>query len=461
MPIVNPRAELRAQYQLTRDSYTGQGNFANGGYLYQYEREVDFAQRQDMASYTNFVKPIVDARVNPVFVSEPNRTYDNEIVDLFLKNCDNNETSLTKYIHKATTETVLLGNSFIVMDNFPENEIPETLNQVIEDRKFPYIYSKSVLDVYEYKTDIFNKLEEITFYYGLYEWDGEDEVYLYKRFTKDDIEYFILKEEEDDDGTVKTAKTVISTTVNELGRVPVAYDNKDILPMAPYYSMASLARNMYNTDSELKDLSRSQMFSILLIPSINPTADSQDNIVISNSNAIFYDSQSTNTPEYISPDSSIMTVQMENRSKQIENLLSTADVLGSSVVNKGTSASSGVAMSYEFFGQMYALLESSNIASNLEEQVIEILGLYLDTEIEYYTEYPREFSPTFNETQQKINALNDVVKMNISEEVSIEMNKSIVKLLGEQMEIEPETLTVLVDSVVSLDTEVITDTEVE
>ena len=446
--IINPTSELRLQYKLVRDSYTGQGGFSTGEYLFGYGREQDLSQRKEMAAYTNYVKPIVDVRVDAVFNENPARVYeDNEIIDAFLKDCDNNGTILEDFIHEATRDTVLLGNSFIIMDNFPANEIPETLQEVIDTRKFPYVYSKSVLDVYEYETDLFGKLQSITFYYGLYDGAKEgSEVYLYKRFTKKEIEYFTIEGSKDGD-IIQT----ISLTSHSLGRVPVAYYNNDILPFSPYYSMATLARKIYNIDSELTDLERAQMFSILLIPSISPGNEPKDNIVVSTSNALFYDSQSTNKPEYISPDSNIMKVQMENRQSSMDNLLQSADVLGSTAIANSNNSSSGISMQYQFFGKQQGLIMSSNIANSLETQVMELLGLFFGIDYEYYVKYTDNFSPTFTEMQQKISVLQSIADMEISDNVDANINADIVTLVSEFMKWDDDRLRKALESIVEVE----------
>jgi len=448
--LVRQQITQMEMYKLTEDAYTGGGGFGDGGYLFSYGREMDFPQRQKMSYYTNYIAPIIDAQTEPVFVTEPQREYnDNPIIDGFINNADNNGSSLTSIIKHSTTYTNLLGNSFIVMDNFSQDEIPENLQAVIDDRKYPYIYSKECVDVYEYETDIFGKLLQITFFYGMYKpSDYEEEVYLYKRFTAEEIEYFWIEKVKNDDGKVVDTHRTVSLTSHTLGVVPVVYYNPDILPVPPkFYSMASLARAIYNTASEIQDLQRSQSFSILLIPSTHTSGEPDDTIVVSNHNALFYDSDATHAPSYISPDSNIMKTNQDTMDKQINLLIQQADVLGSTAMANGNGNQSGIAYSYRFFGKQQKLRESSNIATYLETKLIELLGKFMGVEYEYSVTYPDSFAPTFAENKDKLVALEGVANMNISDTVTSMVYGDITSIVGEIMQWDDEQLNDALESI--------------
>lgn len=443
--IIRPTEFLRDQYKLVLDSYTGQGGYATGTYIFEFARELNIEDRRKMADYTNFMRPIVDARVDPAFIADATRVYENNnMLDGFLQNSDNNNTPLQQIIHHATTETTLIGNSFIVVDSFPEKDIPEAYGDMVDLRKYPYVYTKSVLDVYEYETDIFGKLLDISFHCGVYEYLEDDTaIYYYKRFTPKEIELYKIVT----DGSGKKKKERISGTKHNMGRVPVAYYDKDVLPFPPYYSMATLARKIYNTDSQITSLQRDQMFSILLMPSMSPGAESKDGIVLATDNMIFYDAQAQNKPEYISPDAAQMTVGLEQRKASLETLIQSADVLGTTAISTGNSANSGVAESYRFFGKRQALLMSAKIAQDLEEQVIQILAMYATDEIEYSVEYPSNFSPTFAETKGKIDALAGIADMEISDLATATAHAEIIQLMADNLEWDDETTKAVLDSI--------------
>lgn len=427
----------RDQYDLVRDSYTGSGGYATGEHLFTQDKEYEADTRRAMASYDNLIKPIVDAKVDPVFIGEPQRPNDiPELYEAFLNDCDNNGASLKDVIHSTTTNTTLLGNSFIVMDSFPAKLIPDTMAEVIEDRKFPYIYTKEVQDVYCYETDIFGKLVNITFFYGVYTpSESDDEGYLYKSFTKNTSEMYAMYE--DDNGISK--KVILNTTKHDLGVVPVVYYNQEVLPFSPYFSMSTIARNIYNASSELVDLRRTQLLSILLMPSINAMGEPKDAVVVSKHNAIFYDANATNQPNYISPDAK----NMENGIKYLEylqqSLIQSADVLGSTAVATN-GASSGISESYRFFGKLQALKISADIAKTLEMAVIELFGLFVGEEVDYSVTYNDNFAPTFGETKNKIEVLDSLTKMELGTDFDLKAKEDIITLVGQFMSWDNEEL---------------------
>ena len=446
--IVYPTEEIRAQLQLVQDAYDGGGGFANGGHLFKYPREQDFTTRQSMAYYINYLKPIVDSKVQPVFTIEPQREFNDAtgLVDAFLLDADNNSTSLSDLVKSATLQTVLKGNGFLIVDNFKLENIPQSLADTIEQRKYPFVYEKQCEDIYKYELDDFGKLLNISFFYGMYTPENSsDEVYLYKRFTKTEIEHFYVEQKLTQKVTTERMTTVHKSN-HTLGIVPVAYYNRDIVPLPPtYYSLATLARSIYNSSSEIQDLQRAQSFNILLIPSTTPGQDAQDNLVLSAHNALFFDSDAKNKPEYISPDSAIQTVNQAILDKQLSTMLNQADVLGTSV--ETTSTGSGIAEAYKFFAKKQALLESSVIASNLDKQVLNLFSLFTGSDYKYEVEYNKSFAPTFAENKQQIESLEAVGNMNISPTVTAMVNATIVEIVSETMEWKPEELDTALGSI--------------
>ena len=54
---------------LLRDAYHGTGGFETGSYLVQYpvENATKFLRRQQISYYLNYLRPIVDSHVTPIF----------------------------------------------------------------------------------------------------------------------------------------------------------------------------------------------------------------------------------------------------------------------------------------------------------------------------------------------------------------------------------------------------------
>lgn len=435
--------ETKERLWLVHDSYHGTGGYITGDYLFRFAREIDFVNRRKMAYYLNYIKPIVDARVDPVFSSDPQVEGVDEgtVLEAFLENADNNGTSLAEMVHSATTETVLMSNSFLVMDNFPQSSIPPTLSEVLSTRKFPYIYKKSLTDVKSYVTDDWGRLVEIDFLYEKRKLRKDDtfETEVYNRIDAFYITQYYKEEDEE---------KVIFKTQHNIGVVPVIFFNKDIISVPPYYSMSTLARQIYNTGSEINDLSRSQMFSILLLPSTMPSESNEEGVVISSKNALFFDADASNKPEFISPDSNIMKTSLELQEKQINTLIQTADVLGTTAIATGNKATSGIAESYKFFGKQHALQQSSQIANYYYYETIQLLGKFLGQDYsDVQVSFQSNFTPTFAENQQKIQALSNIAMMEISEDVTANVEADIVKITAEVMGWDNERLNSALESI--------------
>lgn len=441
--LVIQQQALRDQYTLVKNSSTGQGGYADGTYLTKYTKEQDYDRRRNSSSYLNLLGPIIDARVDPCFSKAPSRTYQsNKLLEKFLEDADNNGTSLTQMIHEATKDTVTLSNSFLVMDNF--NNIGDmSVEEVVATRTLPYIYSKSVVDVYSYEVDEFGKLREITFYWGPMEPSERDnQKYLFKKFTPTDIQFISKSKYRGKEEFDEKSSTVVSKNSHGFGIVPIVYHNKDVLPFSKYYAMSRQSKQLLNASSRLDELNKDQTLSILVIPG----KSSEETLEIGTSNALFVDEQASNMPNYISPDSGQMTVGQGYNDSLIEKIIQSADVLGTTVVATG-AATSGVQEAYRFFGKSHALMQSSGIASYLDNAVISLLELFTNMSFEYTAKYQDKFAPTFYETQAKSDVLVKVLDLNLSPVVNAQVSKDLVNIVGEFMGWSDDVLMECIDSI--------------
>lgn len=103
------------KYELLDNSYRASGGFETGEYLIPHpsEKESKYVRRKNMSYFINYVKPIVDAHVNPIFKSEPIRSGASTIFSLFEDDVDGNNTTLTRFMKKAAIRAKLHGVEFI------------------------------------------------------------------------------------------------------------------------------------------------------------------------------------------------------------------------------------------------------------------------------------------------------------------------------------------------------------
>jgi hypothetical protein len=335
------------------------------------------------------------------------------------------------------------------MDNFPADEIPPTEMEAVNQRKLPYIYTKELTDVKDYETDIFGALTSITFYYGKTSLhDQEDQVNVFVTYTRDDITKFA--EYTDTEGKLTTRE--IDVYRHNLGLVPVAFWNReDITPIPPFLNMAQMARKIYNVESEINQLERTQNFSLLLIPSINAGSEPDSHIIVSTDNALFYDAESGSAPSFISPDSSLMNSALEYHSQCVNTLLQSADVLGSTAVQRGSKAESGNALAFKFFGKQQALKNSARKAEWFERTLVSMFGEFVGIDITYDVVYNDRFTPTYDEVVMRLGSMRDVISMNINDELNKQLFKDTVSLLAIQNNWSDEVLNNMIATIDSGD----------
>ena len=154
------------KYKLLDDAYRGSGGFEDGTYLVPFpvEKAYKYARRQDLAYYINFIKPIIDSHVNPIFKSDPVRDNMSDTFKLFLDNVDGNNTTLTRFMKKAAIRAKLHGVEFIVIDAPKvDPNVVLTKKRIAEERIYPYLYLVSPSQVTKYSRDKFGRLISITY----------------------------------------------------------------------------------------------------------------------------------------------------------------------------------------------------------------------------------------------------------------------------------------------------------
>jgi hypothetical protein len=419
------------QYRLVDDAYHGRR-----------ETDKNYKNRVECASYTNFIKPIISAQVDPVFsqMAQRGATNSDDKLKSFLLDTDNNGTGIQKLIYKAVTQTTLMKNFFIIVDNFPEEEIPKSDADAIRKRKLPYVYTKSIMDVSEYKQDKFGKLIEITFKYGVTAPSEEKEqCFIYKKFTCYGSEKYYHRK----DGT----KITVNSIDYGWGRVPVAFYNKDeITPQPPYYQIARMSKKIYNIESRLDDLNQAQSFSILLIPSVNQSAEKDGSMVVGKYNALFFNSESAQAPTFISPDSSLMDSSLEYYNTTKGTLVASADVLGSTAEQRTSKGESGKGLAIKWFGKSQEVKNKARVAEALEEEVVEIFGLFVNVKYDYTVVYDDKFTPTYDEVALRLASSGAILKMNLSKESNLEAKKDIVRMTAIQNNWSQDTLDTVIKS---------------
>ena len=143
-----------------------QDGFEDGTYLIPHtsERNDKYTRRKNMSYYVNYVKPVIDAHVNPIFNTEPARQGMSPTFNRFINDVDGNNTSITRFMKKVAIMAKLHGVQFVVVDMAKIDDSQVITEADIEqERIYPYLYSVSPSQVINWATDKFGRLISISY----------------------------------------------------------------------------------------------------------------------------------------------------------------------------------------------------------------------------------------------------------------------------------------------------------
>jgi hypothetical protein len=382
-------------YVFMSDAYYGTGGFRTGNYLMPHDREAKYNDRKKFSHYRNYVKPVVRALIEPVFMEEAVRTIfqggkavedqSKTLFGVFIEDCDNNGTPLQEFTEGVMVNARLHGVTFVVMDNFPSDEQPATPQEAIDGRIMPYVYNLTADLVDSYKVDQWGRLTEIVFIDKPFiDSKGRAE----PRFRLWNAQYSQLLKK-DKNGRYLPAGPQLT---HDLGRMPVTVVMcgkkryiDEILVDPPMYDIARINLSIYNKDSEIREQERAQAFSIFYIQT-----DNIENMTVGVNNVIGIPESTTIPPGFASPDSAILAGLVDNNNKLAEALYQIAEQNG---VKGVQSAKSGVAIQWDFYAQESQLKRTSKIATLFELLLSELYKDYTNGDFEYVVEYPTDFLP--------------------------------------------------------------------
>lgn len=371
-------------YKFMDDAYYGEAGFKDGTYLTPHMREMQYTSRRQLSTYKNFVKPILDAMIDPIFADTIPRNLDqSSLFASFVTDTDNNGTTLDQAVSEIVHMVVRHGQAFVIMDNFTQDDMPATLVEARRDRVFPYILIKSALDVDSSKLDKWGNILSITFL-DVKTTVNKKEVQLYRTWTSEYSQVMTKSGE--------TYAPYAPPVIHGLGVIPVIpvyknprRDKTKLCVTPPHYDIARICLAIYNKESEVRDLERAQSFSILCVQT-----DRGGNLTIGSKNVLFMPMDCTIAPMFISPNPSILVGLMVNAEKMRDDMYKLAEQSGVTAVK---SESSGVAEAYKFYGHETVLQKMSALAKAVDKAIFDLFCLYTKETPDYEADYPVDFAP--------------------------------------------------------------------
>lgn len=379
--IAYTNVALLSQYELLKDAYYGTGGFKDGRYLVPHIR-TDIDQFRDMkaqAFYSNYLKPVLNSHISPIFGQDAERSWDEAyedepILNGFLNDADGMGHSLQRVVKWNARLAKLYAVSFALVDNwaFPaENKL-----DAVEARSYPFVISIPASAVCGWELDAIGRFNRFT-YAEINE--GEKR---YKTWTRS--EWFISTSE----GKKKQGEP---SGKNALGYVPIAslysFDREDlfdVLPLSEFYSLARVNHRVYNIDAEITELARSQAYSILFYPG-NPAS-----LAGGTRSAIGFDGSLSHAPFFASPDAAQLKGLMEERAELVGEIYRQANLTH---LHSGESAAaSGIAKQYDLEITSQALRDFTLNIEQFEDRIVKIFGDYRAINYGYSVEYSRNYA---------------------------------------------------------------------
>ena len=416
----NPSSLYDSLFRVFANGKEITSNIQGNLFMHPKERTQDYAERVRMSYYYNFCAPIIDIYTNHLFKQEIVNKFESieTDVDEVYENVDCSGSSLPEFRRKVADMAQIYGHVFVVVDSPLINESDVlTRRDQIEKRAFPYFSIYSPQSVINWSLDKFGNpywvlIAEPT--------DLNIDPAQYDKKKKSSVRYRLWTREE---WYLFEGETLISSGTHGLGIVPIVcvYDKRsnlysNYLGVSCISDISFIARDIYNSCSELKQILRDQTFAFL---AVQGTADEYRELSVGTSKGLLYP-EGRNAPVYVAPPSSNAEIYFQHIDRQVSKIYQIAKLEGGSGTQQQSAVmQSGVSKAWDFNETNSSLTSKSNNMEDAEMKMWNIFALWLGKEFDGSIQYPKEFSVSslsddMNEAEQSAKlALGDTFKLEI------------------------------------------------
>lgn len=370
-------------------------SYANSN-LFQHpkEKNEDYGKRVSMGYYYNFCAPVIDIYTEHLLKQSVNEDFGSIDRDVILReeDIDRQGSSISEFRKEIAEYSGILGHIFAICDMPNIKEDIYSVQDLIDFDGFPYFSIHLPQNVINWSLDRFGQphwvlireFSDVNTNPGEYNRNAIGLVN-YRLWTRNEWILFNGAYEE------------ISRGVHDLGRVPIVciFDKRskkspNFRSVSALADIAFIAKDIYNSCSELKQILRDQTFSIL---ALQGNRDEYQADSVGTNKALLYPEE-RNAPTYVSPAPENARVYFEHIDRQITKIFQLAKLEGGSVQQSGQDAvaQSGVSKAWDFNQTNSAL---SKKAANLEDGEIklwQLFALWTGKEFDGTIQYPMEFS---------------------------------------------------------------------
>lgn len=383
-------------------------------YLVRYPRESDekFARRNEVAFYASPLLRACARFVGYLSTKPPMRDMPNPMFDAVAEDVDGKGNDIDVFLQQFALDAKARGSMLLLVD-MPA-EMPANRAEQVSSRRLPYWTAIKPETVTDYALGDDGRFEYVEFA-GTFTKENGQSVECTWRFDKSG---WLATDSE---------KRTLSQGEHKLKRCPVLIftEGGDFPHFGPFAAIADLAKRLFNADSELDEILRSQTFSLLTMQvSDESTADQKITAAkvagetIGTSNLMVHGGS---TPQFIAPPDGPARIYLD-RIKQLQLLV---DEVGLNVVGS-TQQESGIALQMRFQALNGELSKFAGRMEDLEKRAWELSRAWLGLTQSPTTEWPRDYN--LSDVQTELSILADMQAAGMPRLVIEQQQKRVVAL---------------------------------
>lgn len=396
-------------------------------FMHPKEREVDYNDRLRMSYYYNFCSPIIDIYTDHLFKQPVNADFgdiENDVEERS-EDIDKKGSSIGEFRKEAADLAQVYGHIFVITDSPQFNGEIKTRADILDNNLLPYFSIHHPQNILNWALDEFGspywilvrEFSDINIDPFNYDKEKIDAV-KYRLWTRQE---WVLYNDE---------YAEIGRGAHNLGIVPITtiYDKqskkvRNFLGISAIADIAFIARDIYNSCSELKQILRDQTFAFL---AIQGNASEYDELSVGTSKGLLYPPD-RNAPQYISPPSANADTYFKHIDRQVSKIFQLAKLEGGSVQAPEQSAvqQSGVSKAWDFNQTNSALSKKAGNLEDGETKLWQVYAKWLDKEFDGSIEYPHEFS--VSSLNEDLDEAEKAIKLEMGAEFNKEVKGAIIQ----------------------------------
>lgn len=418
------RVFINGQQQTTQ---TLTGNL----FMHPKERVADYSKRLQMSYYYNFCAPIIDIYSNHLFKVPVIEEFEDlqTTVDSVGEDIDKSGSSISEFRKEIADIAQIFGHVFVLVDSpsIPESEVLTKQDQ-IDNRAFPYLTIIYPQNLINWALDENGKP-----YWVLIRecFEGNKDPATFDKNRKDLVVYKLWTrfgwEMYDNE------YNLMAGSAHPVGEVPIVcvFDKKSrkvksFLGVSSLADIAFIARDIYNSCSELRQILRDQTFAFL---AINGSSDEYSELEIGTGKGLLYP-EGRNKPEYVSPPSDNAQVYFDHIDRQVTKIFELAKLEGGGTGGRvkaqpQVDQQSGVSKAWDFNQTNSALNEKAGNLEDGEYKIWRFVSLWQGQEFTGKIKYPNEFSVT--SLKDDLDELEQEMRCMMGKTFNVEVRKTIIK----------------------------------